>query len=663
MDNWRDSILSEFVPHVSKLTLVADPDSLLTEEKLAIELRNRGFDLIEFDDPIAFRYAYESKYRSIWDSGEHTDLVVILRVNGSEIDNLPFDLLKSGRKLLFSLGDILPNFSYPVIECLDRMHLDSLYSAQSRYAPDRMGDNATMDFILRHVFGIAAELITNEVELLRNLLRCHYNRIEIPELLSERLLLVLKQNSIFKNWPMNSILINTEQFYEFLQERWPLYLKTIGASELRENDCKLNFKIPGTATLPFGHQDIRIYIDNLFIEGKLLPVIAAGVNVQNAPWVRSGLSVNKEEDSQVRTKRLFASLRDAIPSIDSRHNDWLSFALKWAELLSASHSESSGLEKQRMGTFSSEINTNFLNWIEKNYAGLINLPPTSPAMVHHIPRSLARELESNPKKKIALLVIDGLSLDQWCTVKSIINTQDSTLTIKDSAVFAWVPTLTSISRQAIFAGKSPLYFPTSIKTTDREPALWKQFWEANGIPKLDVAYQKGLGDGDVTSVLDELIVPGRTRVIGLVVNKVDRIMHGMQLGMAGMHNQVRQWCQSGYLTSLIGQLLDKGFDIWLTSDHGNTECKGIGRPSEGVIAETRGERVRIYPSSDLQEKTLSTFPSVRKWNPIGLPADIFPLMADYACAFTTEGETLVGHGGTALEEVIVPFIRFERRCS
>mgnify|MGYP001585550786 CR=1 FL=1 len=57
MSSWRDAILNDFVPHVSKLTLVADPDALLTEEKLALELRNRSFDSIEFNDPVEFRYA------------------------------------------------------------------------------------------------------------------------------------------------------------------------------------------------------------------------------------------------------------------------------------------------------------------------------------------------------------------------------------------------------------------------------------------------------------------------------------------------------------------------------------------------------------------------------------------------------------------------------
>src|SRR5262249_1463081 len=145
------------------LTLVADPDCLLTEEKLSLELRARGFELIEFSDPVEFRYPYESKYRSIWDLGGFTDLVVILRLQDSALESLPYDLLQAGRRLAFDLGGLFPNLSYPVIEKLDRGLLDVLFDAQKKTVPDRMGDNATKDFILRHVFGVAAELITTEV--------------------------------------------------------------------------------------------------------------------------------------------------------------------------------------------------------------------------------------------------------------------------------------------------------------------------------------------------------------------------------------------------------------------------------------------------------------------------------------------------------------------
>jgi hypothetical protein len=33
-------------------------------------------------------------------------------------------------------------------------------------------------------------------------------------------------------------------------------------------------KYPGPDCLPFDHQDIKVYIDNLFLEGKLTPVEA-----------------------------------------------------------------------------------------------------------------------------------------------------------------------------------------------------------------------------------------------------------------------------------------------------------------------------------------------------------------------------------------------------
>jgi hypothetical protein len=129
MRNWRDQILKPFTPKVARLTLVADPDGLLLEEGILEGVRERGFELIPFEDPIAFRYAYESKFRSRWDRGKHTELVVVLRSPASDLGELPYDLLQAGRKLSFNLGDIFPTLSYPVVTALDRGDLDALYKA------------------------------------------------------------------------------------------------------------------------------------------------------------------------------------------------------------------------------------------------------------------------------------------------------------------------------------------------------------------------------------------------------------------------------------------------------------------------------------------------------------------------------------------------------
>jgi hypothetical protein len=49
---------------LSRLYIVADPDGLLFEEGLAQEIRDIGFDILSFDDPVVFRYVYESQYRN-----------------------------------------------------------------------------------------------------------------------------------------------------------------------------------------------------------------------------------------------------------------------------------------------------------------------------------------------------------------------------------------------------------------------------------------------------------------------------------------------------------------------------------------------------------------------------------------------------------------------
>lgn len=662
MSSWRNTILKDFVPNVAKLTLVSDPDCLLTEEKLALALRDRGFDLIEFNDPIEFRYAYESKYRSIWDRGEHTDLVVILRLQDAELAALPYDLLQAGRKLSFCLGDLFPNMSYPVVEQLDRSLLDSLFDAQRKTSPDRMGDNATKDFILRHVFGVAAELISTEVELLRFLLRLHYGSSAIPLMLADRLVEVFESSGSFKGWSLSQIIPDAEQFFAFIQERWPIFLENLKQdNQVKENYAAYALKVQGPVALPFDHQDIRVYIDNLFVEGKLTPVDLPGIDVGKDSWILSGISAAKSGGDELRISRLFELVDAAGLSIESRYTDWIAFALKWAELSALIHTASNADHKKRYSDLGQKLNALFADWLEIHYASLINLPPSTPAMLHHVPRHLARYMEDPKSNKVALVVIDGLSLDQWVTVRNIIQKQNSDLVLRESATFAWIPTLTSVSRQAIFSGKPPIYFPSSINSTNSEEKLWKQFWQGHDVSKLDIAYKRSLGDGDAEAAMDSLINPAQTKVVGLVIDKVDKIMHGMQLGATGMHNQIDQWCRGEYLISLLNYLSSHGYEIWITSDHGNIESIGKGRPTEGAIAESRGERVRIYPTQELRSQISSTFTFAREWLPSGLPDGYFPLIATGNDAFVNEGESIVGHGGVAIEEVIVPLIKIETR--
>ena len=685
--SWRDQILKEFIPKVARLTLVADPDGLLLEEEILADIRERGFELIPFDDPVAFRYAYESRFRSSWDKGEDTDLVVVLRSQTSDLNGLPYDFLQAGRRLSFNLGDIFPNLSYPVVADLDRGDLDALYEAQKRHAPGHLGDNGTKEFVLRHVFEIAPELIKKQSDLLRVLIRLHYRGQRIPSELAERFIAIMRQNPQFDEWPLEILVSDREVFFTFLQERWPIFLnraasnqtssplgETLEQTKIRETEKSFlhpqpglllasSLSVPGPVDLPFDHHDIRIYIDNFFTEGMLQAVQHEHADTLSKTWAGIGVRTAPLEDKSRRLNKLIDSLKSTIPSEDAKYTQWLHFARGWAEMIFLVSDQTDTISEalsERIKNMQKEMDVSFADWLSRRYASLVYLPPEPPVMLHHLPRFLARQLEDGCSK-VALIVVDGLAMDQWLVVRKELMTRKANLCFREEAVFAWMPTITSVSRQATFAGRAPVYFPNSIQSTEKESALWTHFWEDQGFKPNEVLYIKGLGDDDSLETVSEALSHPKARVAGLVVDKVDKIMHGMELGTAGMHNQVCQWVRQGYLNGLLTLLLDQGFKIYLTSDHGNVEAIGCGRPGEGAVADLRGERVRIYADTLLRLRIRDSYPDATEWPVIGLPQHYYPLIAPHRKAFIGIKERIVSHGGCSLEELIVPFVHIERK--
>ncbi len=665
--NWRDHILNEFAPGVSRLTLVADPHELLLEEGILAEIQARGFEMIPFEDHVAFRYAYESRFRSHWDRGAKTDRAVVVRLASDNLDRLPNDLLQTGHRVHLALDTIFPNLSSSVVAALDRADFDALYQAQQHYRPGVLGENDTKDFVLRHVFGIAPELIKTPEDLLLNLLRRHYGRQRIPPVLDERLIQLLRQHPNFSDWPLERIVPDAQAFFAFLQERWPVFLDrlaALGEENAQEPAPDYAFALPGPVNLPFDHQDIRVYLDNLFSEGILQPVAHKDAQKLAHTWASCGIRISPAEDRRRRLEKLLQSMRQELPSDRDHHRRWLHFARFWAEALAVAMRERD-LEREfhpLLDELRKQVDRAFTSWVLARYAGLFNLPPRPPAMVHHIPRYLASVLEHEPEVRIALLLVDGLSLDQWVAAREEWQAMDSRWRFEEEAVFAWIPTITSVSRQAVFAGRPPIYFSRSIHTTREEKHLWAQFWaeqmEKHGRFELRrVAYLNVEGSrGDLDPIAETLANSG-LQVLGLVIRKVDEIMHGERLGMAGMHSHVRQWIQEGFLDGLLELLWEHGFMIWLTSDHGNIEAQGIGCPREGVIADKRGQRVRVYSDPGLRARVQQRYPNSLPWDPIGLPEDYLALLAPPRAAFVQQGETIIAHGGISVEELIVPWVR------
>ncbi len=141
---------------------------------------------------------------------------------------------------------------------------------------------------------------------------------------------------------------------------------------------------------------------------------------------------------------------------------------------------------------------------------------------------------------------------------------------------------------------------------------------------------------------------------------MDEFMHHAQMGTREMHRQVRAWVREGYLKELIDKLLDGGFAVYITADHGNVCATGKGEPNEGVLVEQRGKRSRVYDNPTFVKRAVEAFPESIRWSDEYLTPKYPVMIANGLTAFAREGERVVAHGGISVEEVLVPFIRVSR---
>ena len=662
-NGWRDRILGEIEAAPEPLVLVADPDDLLLEEGMLQRIAGLGFDLLTFDDHVAFRFAFESQRRSMAESGAEAPRRLLVRVSASEPDALPYDLLERGSRLSFGLDGLFPRLSRPVAASLDRAHLGALFTAQRHTPPSRrLGDRETRDYVLRHVFGVAPETISGEEDLLRFLLRRHYRGLRIPAAFDAHLVRLLARRPGLRDWPLARIVPDREAFFAFLQERWPPFLDRLAEpSAVREDPpaARYEIRIQGPVHVAFDHDDVRIYVDNLFHEGLLRPVPHPKSERLAGSWAIVGVRTDPAADRARRLRGLLRTLEETVPGEGAAHREWLDLARRWAELRVLKGAGDKGAEANtaaRLDKLRERLDEGFAAWLVAHYATLHNHPPVPPVMLHHVPRHLARRVQRGPDRRVALVLVDGLAWDQWVVVREALASQRPQLRLRESAVFAWIPTLTSVSRQACFAGRPPFYFGRGVSGTAGESAAWQRFWVDEGLAPGAVRFEKRLrDDGDLQRVADAVSDPG-VRAAALVVDVVDRIMHGEVLGSGGMRSQVGYWAGQGTLARLLDTLLGAGFSVFLTSDHGNVETRGCGRPAEGALVETYGKRVRVYDDPVLRDRVLKEFPDAIPWGGTGLPEGYHALLAPGRSSFVREGERPVAHGGASLEEVVVPLV-------
>ena len=131
---------------------------------------------------------------------------------------------------------------------------------------------------------------------------------------------------------------------------------------------------------------------------------------------------------------MLKSIEETIPKDAASHQVWLAFAPRWAQVNALVFGDAGTLDGNALERYRSirdRIDEAFTAWIRQRFETLHNLPPSPPVMIHQIPRLLARRLQESSDGKVALVVMDGLALDQWVVVHELLAQQRTELRFRE----------------------------------------------------------------------------------------------------------------------------------------------------------------------------------------------------------------------------------------
>jgi hypothetical protein len=245
-------------------------------------------------------------------------------------------------------------------------------------------------------------------------------------------------------------------------------------------------------------------------------------------------------------------------------------------------------------------------------------------------------------EKIALIVIDGLAFWQYEILKSKIPGLKN-----EEVIYSWIPSITQLSRQAIFKGGVP---DSEYKQNPKnEENLWKIFWREKGIADYQIRYAHGSAD---------LINLSSVTKFGIVFTELDEKMHS-STDYNDLLKLTENWIVRNNIQVIVQELLDKDFKVFLTTDHGNIEAKGwrglSGREKMGTNKSgSRSERHIEYSDQWLADEFMQNNTDLN--NSVVNENHAIYFKSDLS--FSNK-EKIVTHGGAHLLEVLIPFVEIK----
>lgn len=285
----------------------------------------------------------------------------------------------------------------------------------------------------------------------------------------------------------------------------------------------------------------------------------------------------------------------------------------------------------------SELNRAFCAYAMKNFGRLSSeINSKSPVLVSGV-----MDYIHDHSEKAVVIVMDGMSEFDW----TILKRSFTEICYRQSAAFAMIPSTTSISRQCLLSGK----YPSQLIEPWKQSKKKNEFYECArkyGYKDNQIDYERGY-DASFSAFV---------KCGAVIILDIDELVHAQCQGRVGMLNDDIVLMKQNKLAGLTKRLLQEGFDVYITADHGNTPCTGLGRlTGSGVEVETRSHKMVVLKDFANKDGLIERY-GLLEYPKYYLPKDYDYLICDVGDSLDIKGENVMTHGGISLDEVVVPFI-------
>lgn len=248
------------------------------------------------------------------------------------------------------------------------------------------------------------------------------------------------------------------------------------------------------------------------------------------------------------------------------------------------------------------------------------------------------------QNKVALICFDCMGYAEWNLLKEYLSKHG--FNFKETPIFSLLPSLTSISRSAIFQGNTDVYdlkYPGR-KTEEKEFA---NFFSS----KQTKYYVEGDGISSNTLLGYEYI--------SILYGFFDDLSHSAQFppnteSKEIYFQSVLAYLEKSTVVKDFQALLENDFQIYICSDHGSVVAKGNGKRVEKYLSDDFAKRAVI---ANKETKDLINERKIK----IPFVDEKILVVPEGRTMFANKNQIEVNHGGITVEEMVVPYIKLMKK--